>query len=125
MIFEKFEVFQHGVAGEADFSIYADGLRFGVGAFEFDALPGVVHFDAVEPCQKIEVPEFAAELAIGNAAQADRFFFGDEGEDGGVFHLFQGVSGDLAGFVLGARFLQLRRAQQTADHVGAERRNSS
>jgi hypothetical protein len=58
--------------------------------------------DAFQLRKEIEVPPLAAELAVGDALQADRLLPGDDFADGFL--------------------IDLSRTQQAADVVGAERR---
>ena len=68
------------------------------------------------------MPHGAAELAVGDAVQADLLLHVDRVADAAVLDLAQARGRDLAGRGIGARLRQLGRAQQAADMVGAERR---
>ena len=82
-------------------------------------------FAAVQAFQKVEVPIGAAELAVGGAPQAHLGLLGDQRLDGSVLHPLQLCGVDLAVVQLGARLFQRGGTQQTADMVGAKRRDGS
>ena len=81
--------------------------------------------DAVEPPQEVEMPPGAAEFAVGDGLQADRFLLFDDAFDFAVLHRLERNGGDLALGVTFARLLQRRGAQQAADMVGTKRRFGS
>src|SRR5205807_8799553 len=92
--------------------------RLGLGgdAGKLDAL-GFDHLDAVEPRQEIEMPVGPAELAVGDAAQSDRFLLRDDLFDFLVLdrRALSGLPPALGAF--GAGVLQPWRTQQRADMV--------
>jgi len=110
------------MAREADLAGDLDALRLGLDARELDAVLGRERADAVEAAEEVEVPPRATELAVGRALQADVLLLFDDSRDLAVFDRFQGLGGDLARLVPGARLLERGGPQQAADVVGAKRR---
>jgi hypothetical protein len=82
---------------------------------------GNVGLHAAELLQEVDVEIGAAELAVGDALQADVFLELDDLGNGVVFDGAQGLFGDLAFLLLRAGVEQALRAQEAADMVGAER----
>ena len=62
---------QHRVVGEADLAGDADALRLGLHALKLDAVIELVDLDAIEHAEEIEMPERAAELAVGREREPD------------------------------------------------------
>ena len=91
-------------------------------ALEVHASIGLDGGDPVEVLEEIEVPEGAAELAVGDRLQADLLLPLDESADLPVLHLLERAVRDFAAAMFLARVLEKLRAQEAADHVGAERR---
>ena len=56
MRFEKLEMIQHRMAGEADLAVDLDGLGLGLHAVKLDAVIGRVKRHAGEAAEKIEMP---------------------------------------------------------------------
>ncbi len=113
----------HRMAGEADLAgdLHAFIARR---APRRNAMPVSItwRLDAVEAPEEIEMPPGAAEFAVGDRLQADRFLLLDDALDLAVFDRLERGGVDLALGVLLARLLQRGRAQQAADMIGAERR---
>ena len=78
--------------------------------------------DALELRQEVDVEIGAAELAVGDAAQAQVLLELDDAADRVVLHAAQRRGVDGAGLVLLARIEQRLGAQEAADVVGAKRR---
>jgi hypothetical protein len=78
--------------------------------------------DPVEAVDEVHVPGRAPELAVGDRAQAAVALERDDVADRRVLGLPQAVGAERARREPLARREQLRRAQQAADVVGAERR---
>src|SRR5258706_9315758 len=81
---------------------------------------GSDELDAVELLEKIEMPEVAPELAVGDRLQADLLLALHGARDAAVLDFLQFLRRDLRG----ARVAQLGRTQQAADLVGVEWRSS-
>ena len=116
---------QHRMAGKADLAGDAHAFVAGGDRGKGDAGVHDVAFDAVEAPQEIEVPPRAAELAVADRLQADRFLLFDDVLDRAVLDGLERVSRDFALGAALARFLQGRRPQQAADMVGTEWRFGS
>src|SRR5260221_2190204 len=80
---------------------------------------GSDELDAVELLEKIEMPEVAPELAVGDRLQADLLLALHGARDAAVLDFLQFLRRDLRG----ARVAQLGRTQQAADLVGVEWRS--
>src|SRR5258708_29251146 len=76
--------------------------------------------DAVELLEKIEVPEIAPELAVGDRQQADLLLALHGARDAAVLDFLQFLRRNLRG----ARVAQLGRTQQASDLVGVELRSA-
>ena len=113
---------EHRVIGETDLALDPDALRLGLNALKLDAVVELVELDAIEHAEEIEMPERAAEFAVGGELQPDLLLLLDNLLDLAVLNLLQLRGSDRALLALGARVLDRRGAQQAADHVGAERR---
>jgi hypothetical protein len=100
VVSEEPEVFDHRVGRIADFAGDTQRFRLCVGTFEFDALPGFVKFDAIQPAEKIEMPELAAELSVGSTFQPDCLLFRNQIDDGLILGRLQLFAGDCATLVL-------------------------
>src|SRR5580700_3851384 len=124
MSFEKLEMLQHRVTGEAELAVDLDALGLGLHAMELNGVGGVER-DAVETAEEVEVPPRTAQFAVGGEFQPDLFLLLDDLLDLAVFDRPQRVGGDLAALALGARLLDQRRSQQAADMVGAEWRRGT
>ena len=83
----------------------------------------IVQVDALQPAEKIEMPEGAPEFTIGRELHADVFLLLDQLLDLFVLDRLELRGRDLALLALGARLLQALGAQEAADLVGAERRS--
>ena len=81
--------------------------------------------DAVERVDEVHVPGGAAELAVGHRLEPDLLLHADDLVDRGVLGGLQALVVERAGGVRLARLVQLGRAQQAPDVVGAERRAGS
>ena len=77
--------------------------------------------DAADAELEIHQPVVAAELAVGHSLQADILLHAYRPRDRGILDAAQLLARDTAGRMVGARAQQLRRTQQAADMVGAER----
>ena len=71
------------------------------------------------------MPPRAAELAVADRLQPDRFLFLDDVFDRAVFHDLQRIGGDLALGAALARLSQGGRPQQAADMIGTKWRFGS
>jgi len=78
-------------------------------------------FDPFELLEEVDVKIRAAELSIGNPLQSDILLQANDCGDGAILDRAQRLRRDRAGLVRGARLAQLRRPQQAADMIGAER----
>ena len=78
--------------------------------------------DAVELVDEVHVPRLAAELAVGRGLQADLLLLAHDLADRVVFDRAQRRRVDATVREVVARLQELRRAEQAADVVGAERR---
>jgi hypothetical protein len=83
------------------------------------------HGDVGEALEEIEVPEGAAELAVGDRLEPKLLLQLDRVADRLVLDPAQLLGGDGPGFPLVARVEQFLGAQQAADMVGAERRRGA
>ena len=117
---DEAEILDEGVRLVADRAIHLEPIGLGLAALELDALVALVHLDAAELCQEVEMPEGTAELAIGHRLQAIGLLLGDGVDDGGILGGAQPGGIQRAGGMRGAGLAQRHRAQQAADHVGAE-----
>src|SRR5262249_59261424 len=77
--------------------------------------------DTADRAQKIGRPRLAPEVAVGDRAQTDLFLHPDRIMDQAIFDLAQRGRRNLAARMAFARRLQLRRSQQAADMIRAER----
>jgi hypothetical protein len=115
------EVLEHGVVGrKADLAGDVHGVRLGRQALERHAGVFGDDLDAVEPAEEVEVPEGAAELAVGYGVQPDLLLAADRMEDRLVFDVPQCGGVDLAVLEAGTGLMNGCGAQQAADLVGAE-----
>jgi len=78
--------------------------------------------DAADLVEKIHVPGAAAELAIGDALEAELGLHRDGLFDAVVLAAAQGLGGYPALLMLGPRRQERLRSQQAADMIGAKRR---
>ena len=83
-----------------------------------DVLLHLAH--ATDLVEKIHVPRRAAHLTVGDSLKAQVFLPLHRVGNGDVLVFAQIFGGQVPGFVFGARAGELRRAQETADVVGAE-----
>ena len=113
------------MAGEADFAGDFHALVARRHRRKGDAGVHDVAFDAVEAPEEIEMPPRAAEFAVADRLQADRFLLVDDVLDLAVLDGLERVGGDFALGEALARCLQRGRPQQAADMVGTERRFGS
>src|ERR1051325_11074425 len=97
------EMFDMGMAREADLAGDADALGLGGDAGELDAFAGRIELDAVETLVEIELPPRAAELAVGGELQPDLLLLADDPVDLAVLDLGELRIGDLAPGALGPR----------------------
>ena len=74
----------HRMAREADLADDVGPLGLGLHAGELDAVLDLLHLDAVERAEEIEVPPGAAELAVGCELQAAFLLLSDDLLDLGV-----------------------------------------
>src|SRR5262245_8857787 len=81
-----------------------------------------VAFATAQVLEKVEMPERAPELAVGNCLKADLFLFSDCLLDFLILDRLELRQGDLALLALPARRLQRGGPQQAADLIGSERR---
>ena len=112
----------HVRAGAPDLPCHAHERRLFDDALEPDTeRPGRgVH--PIEAADKIDVPPVAPELAIGDRLQSDRFLQGHDLADAFVFDRAERGAIDLSSRAAYARVLQLLRAQETPDVIGAKGR---
>ena len=89
-------------------------------ALELHLLFGLVDLHALQAADEIVVPVGAAVFTVGGGAQAEPLLLGDGGGDAAVFHLAEGLGGQLPGRVGGAGLPQFHGPQQAADVIGAE-----
>ena len=80
------------------------------------------HGDALQPLQEVDVKERAAELAVGDALQPDRFLFPNHITDGFVFDPAELLLRDFTALASRARVFQMLGPEQTADVLGAKGR---
>ena len=78
--------------------------------------------DAFQLLEEIDVKVSPPELAVGDALEPDVFLQADDIGDRRVFDGAQRCLADLSSPAALARFEELRRPQEAADVVGAERR---
>src|SRR5262249_24434077 len=119
---QELEVVEHRRLGAPDLARDFHERRLLLGILEFRVAVGValVERHAVEVGDEVDVPPVAPELAVGHRLYADRFLLRDDLADMLVLDGFQLGRARLAGPGLVARVVQLLRAQQAADVVGAE-----
>src|SRR6516165_4453442 len=125
MACEKLEMRDHGMTGEAELADNARPLSARAPSGKRNALVHHVAFDAVQAPEKIELPPRAAELAVGDAAQADLLLLAGHVLDLAIFDGRKLCRGDLAFGALFARLLQGSRPQQASYVIGAKRRLAS
>src|SRR6266850_720260 len=117
--FQEAKVIQHDGLRAAHLILYNHHrarLRFGAAfTVELERVLALRGDDAVEAGEEVDVPEGAAELAIGDRLEAGGFLHRDRFADAVVLDL-----PELRGFFR-AGLLQRGRAQQAADVVGAKR----
>ena len=106
--------------GRAQLAGDLEARCLGLAALELDAVFGFIGFDAVETGEEVQVPEGAAEFAVGDALKTDGLFFGDQFPDGAIFDHGQFGGGDFARLALGTGILKILGTQETADVVGSE-----
>jgi hypothetical protein len=75
---EELEVLEHRMAGKADLAGDAHAFVAGRDGGKGDAAVHDVALDAVEAPEEIEMPPRAAEFAVGDRLQPDRFLFFDD-----------------------------------------------
>src|ERR1700724_185685 len=122
MLLQELEVLQHRmIARKIELADHAHRVMPGLDARKLDALVGMKQFAAGKMAKKVKMPPRAAEFAIGRELQAERGLLVHDLFDFHVFNLAQIRGRNLAFLQLGPRHLDLRRAQQAADLVGAER----
>ena len=102
-------------------------LQGGGGEFDHALIVAELHFHVVlhlggaaHLVEEIHVPGGAAELAVGDAFQAEVFLPADNVTDGLVFNAAQVGLADAAVLFVFASFEQLWRTKQAADMVGAK-----
>ena len=83
---------------------------------------GVFQFHAHQLKQEIQMPPSAAEFAVGNIRQADRFFFGHQLRHFGIFYFVQLFHRAFAAHTLTAGLFDGIGAQKAADDVKTIRR---
>ena len=120
---QEAEVIEHRViVGEIELADHPHRIVPGFHAGELDARIGMIEFAAGQLGEEVEVPPGAAEFAVGGELQPDRRLLVHHLLDFHVLDLLEVVGADLALLEFGAGFLDLLRAQETADFVGAKRR---
>src|SRR5262245_39897378 len=99
----------HRMAVEAELAGHVQYFRLGMRALERDT-PGArlapCAGDALQLLEKIEMPEGAAELAIGHGLQADLLLLADDAADFLIFDGAKVLRGNLPGLALGPCLLQ-------------------
>ena len=100
----------HGRRPEADLGAVVAAERRGEAALD--------DLDAVQLLEEVDVEEGAAELAVGDAAEADLLLAAHHVPDRRVLDRAQGRGIDLAAGAARARLEQALRAQEAADMVG-------
>src|SRR5262249_37250842 len=80
---------------------------------------------AVQPGEKIDVPEFAPELAVRNAVQTHCLLLGDHFLDRSVLDSLQLFRADFSSGMACARLFEFCGPKQAADMGGPERWNGS
>ena len=81
-----------------------------------------VSLDAFELLEKVDVKVRASEFAVGDPVEPDLFLHADDVGDRRVFDGAECRLADLSSLAALSRGEQLRRPQEAADVVGAERR---
>ncbi len=113
------------MTGEADAADHVRPLRLGLHAGELDAVIDLLHRDAIERAEEVEVPPGVAELPVGCELQPAFFLPGDDLLDLDVLDRLQRLGADCAVLTLRTRLLDGRRAQEAADVIGTERRSGA
>src|SRR2546426_1290809 len=118
LAFQEFEGLEHDGSSPSYFLVYDHHrarLRLGaVLAVELERVLALGGDDAVEAGEEVDVPEGAAELAVGHRLQAGGFLHPHRFADAAVLDF-----PELRGFIC-AGLLQRSRAQKAADMVGAK-----
>src|SRR4029078_3604237 len=122
---QELEMLDMRMALEFDLAVDADCLMLGLDAVKLDPGIGRDRGDAFQAPEEIEMPPRAAEFAIGRKLEADVFLLFDDFLDLAVFDRLERCGVDLTLGMLGTRIPQRRRAQQTADVIGPERRRGA
>jgi hypothetical protein len=117
---DKFEMFDHRMAGKADLSGDLETLVTGRYRRERHACIHYMLLDAVETPEKIEMPPRAAEFAVCDRLKAHFFLFPYDAFDLAIFCFLQVRRPNLTLGALLARFLQRGGPKQAADMIGAE-----
>ena len=97
----------HRMAGKPDLAGNAQGLGNADPALEIHAGIRLDGGDAVELLEEVEMPEGAAELAIGHALEANRFLLGDQRLDLAILDRLEPLGAERASGALLAGFLAL------------------
>src|SRR5882724_12746394 len=118
--FQETEVLDHRMTREADSADDVRPLRLGLHAGELDTVRDLLHLDAVESAEEIEVPPGAPELAIRGELQAAFLLLGDDLPDLGIFDRLELIGRDRAFLAPAPRVLDRGCAQKAADMIGAE-----
>src|SRR6476646_2611836 len=123
MLANKFEVVEHGMAGErSELPCNAQHHGFGIDALKLDLALTEIGFNARQCSEKIVVPERATEFSVGDSTQTDLFLLPDCSRDLAVLDRLQLDRRAFTFFAPRARFLQRPRTQKTADVVRAKGR---
>ena len=118
---EESEVVQHGMVRETDLAGDGDALRLGLDAFELNRGDAARPFDPVKSGEEVEVPPGATELAIGHGLETGFFLSGDHVPDARILDFPKACIVEHAALPFRTGLLDLRRAQQAADLIGAKR----
>src|SRR2546423_3028625 len=83
----------HRMTGESDLADDVRPFRLGLHAGELDAVLDLLHRNAVEAAEEIEMPPGAAELAVGGELQAGLFLLDDDFFDLGILDRLELIGG--------------------------------
>jgi hypothetical protein len=79
----------------------------------------------VQPFEEVDVPRHAPVFSVGDRLQSGRLLLGDHAGDLAVLDRLESFAVDFVARPLLARGFEHRRAQQTADMIGAKRRGGA
>src|SRR5262249_23510764 len=119
--FDEAKMIEHGVSGKTDLALHAQQHGLRLRSLKLDLALADVGFNAFQLFEKVDLPEGAPELTVGDRPQPDLLLLANDRLNLTVFDRSECRSVNLAALVTDAGIFQSSGAQQAADMIGAKR----